>query len=269
MQPFGYGYDPSQNPLTFTDPHARSQALYNHQGFDPNGNNELGAQYKLFGQALYPDIARRLAFASSLAPQWESATSGIINDLGEQNVPGQISRFGNAAFESAGRAARQSDLSNASAGLGSGFRAGSQAGSYDQAAQQTNQYRAQQESPEARIQRFAGIIQAINQGSQNPFLGQSESLFPNVEARYRQNQSEIGSGSAFKTIAGIAGMANGLPTGGMIGQGSGQGNGGYIPQYGSGTSGPGWDSTNPFDMGYGPHGVPPWMQDGYSYGGPR
>jgi hypothetical protein len=218
-----------------------SDDIFTQYSFDPRGNNELGTMFQQYGAGLYGDAARRFGFASSLQPQWEQSVMGLLGQMTPEAVNTDIANYSAGAQENAAEAARNAAMFGSATGVGDGTVAGQQAGGFNKAAAQSNAYRAQQNSPEARLQRFSAIMQAINAGSGNPFFQQQMGLFGPIEQRHQQNRSEIGSGSMAGTLGTLAGMYMGQP-GAFSGLFGGGGGGGQA-----------WN--NPFDGGNGA-GVP-------------
>jgi hypothetical protein len=184
--------------------------LFTDYGLDPRGNNELGTMMQQWGARLYPIVGQELEFLSQMAPLRQQAILGLIDSMGPDAVDADIAAFGAGADENAAKASKQASMANKAQGLGDGYQEGQNAGIAGKAASEKNAYRQQQLSPAAKIQRAAMLIQAM-QGAGNPqAFNMAMGLFGPIEQRHRQNQSEVGSGSAWNSIGGMLGQATGM-----------------------------------------------------------
>jgi hypothetical protein len=188
------------------DPAHRNR-LFTDYGFDPRGNNEIGTEFSLGAQALYPEFSHELDWmANYQGPQQRSLIESLINSL---NDPGaqqaDYNQYAHGAYEDAANSGNLLSNQLRGMGYGSGATGGAVTGQYQNAQRGVNQFRAQQMSPQARLQRLMASMQAL-QSNSNPAINTTMGFFNPVEQRHQQNQSEVGSGSAWNSIMQGVGM---------------------------------------------------------------
>lgn len=217
------------------------------QGWDPSGNNVLGDAFRNQAAWLNPEAMQEIAWLTNyFGPQSRSLIEQYVTAM---NDPGALAaqREGNAnmSYEAAGQGGNLLANSLRGQGYGEGVTSGAQMGLFQGAQKNVNQYNTQQMSPEARLQRLMGSMQALQSGTTMPAQRTQQSMFAPLEQRHQQNQSEQGSGSWLNGIMGTLG--------GIAGQGGFGGLFGGQRQQPQQNQGVGYVAPNssPFDYGYG------------------
>jgi len=211
-------------------------------GLDVDGNNEVGRMLQNLSAGAYGNAVSRQGFNNGLEGQYQSAFQRLLNSFTED--PNALSkRASENIYANNARGMQQAGA--AGQGLGQGLQQGNLNGMGLNASRQASQADQMYRDPQRQQQNLSSILQAITQGqSSNPALDTIFKSFAPIEQRHQQNQSEIGSGSAWNQIAPIiamgvdayggggfgvkrsgSGSANGYSTGG--GQGFGPNGGGF------------------------------------------
>lgn len=218
-------------------------------GIDPNGNNVTGDIFPRVAAGLAPAVFSDMSWLKNwLTPERQRAIQDYVtNILNPANLRAQMGAFNNSqnqqAAESGGGAAQMLR----GLGYGDGAQSGAIQGASTQAQRNIASNYQQQNSPEAGLNRLMAAIQAMAQGAQSPSLAIEQQMYPILEQRHQQNQSEVGSGSWLSGIASVAGQLAGA---GAFGPGGGLGRG-------SRTSTPVYNSPDRNSGGGGRGGSPP------------
>jgi hypothetical protein len=200
----------STNYLLSNDPNEQNR-VYTNYGFDPRGNNEMGTMFHKYGAALHPETAREVQWlVDYLGPQSRALVERLVSSLNDpQAMEAETRGFANKAYEDAGRGSSLLGMQLRSQGYGDGALGGATQGFYQDAARSTNQYRQQQMSPQAKLQRLMASLSGM-QNVGMPGLQTQQSLFGPIEERHRQNRSEAGSGSLLGGVLGTLGGLTGI-----------------------------------------------------------
>ena len=155
------------------------------------GGNPLFSILASLGRYMAPLAGQQAQFAGQMEPGRESALQNFINQFSPQGQQAQVNAYSNQANENAGKAGQYAAMQGASQGLSPAYTAGNTASEFNQAANATNQYQAQINSPQYQQQILQSILSAYGQAQQNPALQQILSLQPGI-----QNQEQINAQSA-------------------------------------------------------------------------
>jgi hypothetical protein len=197
-------------------------SLLNGEGVGATGKNTDAQILQNVAGAESPLVGEQLNYGAGLEPQRESAINDYINSMGQSGVNAQIASYGNAAQENAGVASRNADLALGGQGAGQGAIAGTTGNLFGNAAQATNNYGAQENSPQAQQQRLAGTLSAIMGGMSSPALQTEEQLYSPLESTAQFNQQNQNYANANSPLGSIGGLVGG-------GLASAIGSGGFLP----------------------------------------
>jgi hypothetical protein len=205
-------------------------------------NSQVQSQWADAFKSYMPLLTSATDFAKTLQPQYQSNLLQGVNALGQNGVDSSIRDFGAGANERAAQQSQRSQLQMAGMGLGNGAQAGQVLEGQNQAQAATNQFAQQQQSPQARAQRYQMIMQMLQQGMNPQAIMQS--LLGMSSGVYGQPQPFVGQSPA-GAIGSLAGLATGMNFGGGGGGSSyvaaapvsapgasfygWQGPGGYVP----------------------------------------
>jgi hypothetical protein len=172
-------------------------------GLDVNGNNEVGRMLQNLSAGAYGNAVSRQGFNNGLEGQYQSAFQRLLNSFTED--PNALSkRASENIYANNARGMQQAGA--AGQGLGQGLQQGNLNGMGLNASRQASQADQMYRDPQRQQQNLSSILQAITQGqSSNPALDTIFKSFAPIEQRHQQNQSEIGSGSAWNQIGGVVG----------------------------------------------------------------
>lgn len=202
------------------------------------GGNPLFSILASLGRYMAPLAGQQAQFAGQMEPGRESALQNFINQFSPQGQQAQVNAYSNQANENAGKAGQYAAMQGASQGLSPAYTAGNTASEFNQAANATNQYQAQINSPQYQQQILQSILGAYGQAQQNPALQQLLSLQPGI-----QNQEQINAQSASQggMLGGLGGIFGALSGGGglssILSLFGGGGGGGTVPGYNQSTGG--------------------------------
>lgn len=197
-----------------TDP----QALYAAHGFTKGkpwtGKNPATNYLKeRFIPGMGNVVGQGIDQANALMPMRENVMQQALALLSSGNQT-SIDRQRRSENETAMEKARQLAVMMGDQGAGSGNVQGAQAGAFSDAAQNTNNYAAQLNSPEYRQQLMQQIMQMIQQGIQIPGLEQFLGMSGDVQGRHQPQQG----GGLMGAMAPFLGQALGGPVGAGIGK---------------------------------------------------
>lgn len=160
---------------------------------------QLGSIY-----AGLPGLASALHGVSNLSPQYQSNLAGILKMFSPGNQQALGDAYQNRAV---GAAQDQARTFGNQAGLASGLVQGMQRDAVNNAVHQSNDYRAQIQSPEYQ-QQVAGLMQNVMNGALNPGLIQALMALSNnhlgIEQMQGQQDANGGLGGMFGSILGAA-----------------------------------------------------------------
>lgn len=164
---------------------------------------------------------------------YDNARQGAITSLDPSNIESLVAQFGRQAQARAGDQGRSSAAILRSRGI-MGADASSALDAQNQAADATNDYSAQANSPEAMAQRFMQMMQLQDPETVAPILKLIMSLDPSIQNRVNSNNQlhQQSAGSGLGGILGqLLGMASGGGFGNLAGMFGGGGGGGDAQSY--------------------------------------
>jgi len=220
----------------FSDPNFDWNAFIKSQGSEARGNNVTGDYFRNNASALQPETLQEIQWLTNyLGPQYRSQIESFVSQMNDpQSLAADRAAYANQSYEQAGNSGGLLAAQLRGQGYGSGAQQGATTSAYQGAQRSSNNFNAQQMSPQARLQRVQASLQALQSGFQMPAAQAQQSYFAPLEQRHTQNQSEVGSGSAFGPLLQLAGAYLGAQGGGgmgsFFGHQSGGSSGGYSPQ---------------------------------------
>jgi len=237
-----------------------AQGYYNNPiNYQSYSGNPLFSIIASLGRYMAPLAGQQAQFAGQMESGREGALQNFINQFSPQSQQAQVATYGSQANENAGKAAQYAAAQGASQGISPAYTAGNTASEFNNAANATNQYQAQVNSPQYQQQVLQSVLGAYGQAQQNPTLQAILGMQPGI-----QNQEQINAQSASQ-----GGMLGGL--GGILGAlGGGGGLSSILNMFGggSGSSANTSPAANPSTQGFqGP--LSPAQQnyqDWYNYG---
>ena len=158
-------------------------------------------------------------------PQYTSARLGAINALSPGGVQGVVDAVRSRAMAGANESGRQSAAMLRSMGI-EGQDASSMLDARNRAADATNTYDANANSPEGQAQRLMQIMGLSSPEAAAPIMQLINSLFGGANAKTQQNDAAHAQRASQRGFGGILGQVLGMATGGGGGFGSLFGGGG-------------------------------------------
>lgn len=149
-------------------------------------------------------------------PQYTSARLSAINALGPGGAQGLVNAYRGRAMGAAGESGRQNAAYLRSQGI-TGQDAAAGLDARNRAADATNSYDANINSPEGQAQRFMQMMQLSDPETAAPIMKLIQSLFGQSAARTQQNNAEHAQRAQSSGLGGILGNVLGMATGGGFG----------------------------------------------------
>jgi hypothetical protein len=214
---------------------------------------------------LFPNLSQDYQYAGNLEPQRQSDIGNMLMQMSPGNINAQEDAYKRNAFSNAQMASNQASAEAQGEGLSPAYSAGNTTAINNAAANASNQYNAQLESPEQQLARGAARLSLYQQGQTSPFAQPFQQQVSNV---YGQPQVPVSQGLG-GAIGGILGnfLGGGIPglgsLGSLFGGGSSSSGGGsqgvQQPYQGSGFQNQGY--------GYGSSGLGSGGNSGFGNSG--
>lgn len=200
----------------------RNNALFGSMGFDPKGNNEIGAWLRRLAQASGVSAAGGLGLQNELDPQRQGAIRALVNINNPANMIQQAKGAG-AGLQARGNEAGTINAQRiAQSGGGLGAQLGAQVAGQNAGIDASNQLLLNAYSPQAQSQALEMQVNVADQAA-GPGLQQLLQMFAPIEQRSATNAAQKaqgglgGFGSLLGSVLPMIGTGFGGPAGGALG----------------------------------------------------
>jgi hypothetical protein len=202
--PYQGGYTNSNQLGTVTG----RQNVVNYQG-EGGQMDPLINLLKSLGIYNFPLAGQQASFGANLEGQREGAIQNYMNYASPASQQAQVNTFGNEARQNANVTAQGANSLQKAAGLGTGYQAGNAQAANQAAANATNQYQQQIQSPQYQQQLLQGLLGAISQGQSSPALQQLLQMNPQLMQQEQTTLQNSQQGGLWQGLAGIGGALAG------------------------------------------------------------
>jgi hypothetical protein len=195
------------------DKKGRNASLAGQYGFDPSGNNEIGAMFRRGSFGLYPRFASEIGFGNELEADRQARIRKMLQQWSEQNLMGRSNAMRQGLL---GRADTQGARIAAIAGgtPGIGQAQGAALAARLGASRQADQYQAHLGSAGGQMEIQDLIGQLTREGQSLPSLDQLLQMYGPIEGRSQANAAAHASSG----LGGIAQILGNLAGSGALGR---------------------------------------------------
>jgi len=197
-------------PNTNTWSQAGQKANDNQYGV--GGDNPFVDAAKHYQSQLWGGIAQGGNFAAGMEGQRENLINQIVGQLSPGGIQASAARQRNSIMENAANAGNQAAMALSGQGYGSGAAGGLLGAMFAKGAAEANASDAKFNDPSYVASVLGQGLGAVNEGMQNPLLGQAAALEPEITQQEQINYQDRGQG-LFGQLAPLAGQFFGSPDG--------------------------------------------------------